>query len=380
MAEPKMLAKGKWQLRTRYRDPITNEWREKKFTGSTKKEVNEANVAFLANVNQGRVVKDIRLLDFFDTWVSTYKEGNVSLGRMEKIALVRKNLEEFFGKKQTLKGVDKIKYQKWINWLAKPGGATEKGLSKETVSNRHNIAKSMFLEAMDMTYISMNPTRKATIKGNKPEHKSARTVSHGDLVQFTKTLLQREDTTSKFLVLVHIYVGPRYGEVAALTWDDLHPESETISINKSFKYDGGLKRFGPPKSEAGVRDVDAPAILFSQLRMHKRAQAQEMISGKLKNPRNLIFVNTKDGWPISNTAVNKYIKETCNLAGVPRISTHSFRHAKIDSMILAEADPVYMISQIGHKSVSQSYEYASNTQENREKNKGKVMDTIKDII
>ena len=49
-------------------------------------------------------------------------------------------------------------------------------------------------------------------------------------------------------------------------------------------------------------------------------------------------------------------------------------------MILAEADPVYMISQIGHKSVRQSYEYASNTQENREKNKGKVMDTIKDII
>ena len=29
MAEPKKLANGKWQLRFKYKDPITNEWKIK---------------------------------------------------------------------------------------------------------------------------------------------------------------------------------------------------------------------------------------------------------------------------------------------------------------------------------------------------------------
>lgn len=69
---------------------------------------------------------------------------------MQKFAITRKNLESFFGESQTLRGVTKIKYQQWINWLAEPGNANERGLSFETVSNRYNIVKSKFIEALDM--------------------------------------------------------------------------------------------------------------------------------------------------------------------------------------------------------------------------------------
>lgn len=45
------------------------------------------------------------------------------------------------------------------------------------------------------------------------------------------------------------------------------------------------------------------------------------------------------------------------------------RDARADALILAEADPIYIKSQLGHKNVSQSYEYTSVTQENKKKNK-----------
>ena len=115
MATPKKLTNGKWRLRTRYQDPITNEWKEKSLTAETKKAVKEKEIEFLGNIARGEVVKKIKLLDFYDQWVDTFKKGKVSAGRMQKIALVRQNLLDFFGENQTLRGVDKLKYQKWIN-------------------------------------------------------------------------------------------------------------------------------------------------------------------------------------------------------------------------------------------------------------------------
>ena len=46
-------------------------------------------------------------------------------------------------------------------------------------------------------------------------------------------------------------------------------------------------------------------------------------------------------------------------------------------MILADADPIYIKSQIGHKEISQSWGYASATEDNRKKNKNKVVNFMK---
>lgn len=380
MAEPKKLENGNWHLRTRYQDPITNNWREKSHTADTRKAVKQKEIDFLAKISRGEIVKKIKLLDFYDIWVDTFKKGKVSSGRMEKINLVRKNLSDFYGENQILRGIDKIKYQKWINWLGTPGNVNKRGLAVETVNNRHNIAKSMFLEALDMQYIHSNPTRNIKLVGQKPIHKSEKTISYEDTKLFREALIKKNDSSSRFFVLTQLYTGSRYQEVAALTWDDLNEQDETIYIDKAFKYAAREKKFGPTKSEAGVRYIDVPPSLFNELKRYRLAQRKDMLSGKLKNPRNLVFCNYKDTWPISNSAVNKYIKEVCELAEVPRISSHSLRHARIDAMILAENDPVYIKNQIGHKEITQSYEYASNTKENRLKNKQKLQEYLKDIL
>lgn len=380
MAEPKKLKNGNWHLRTRYQDPITNEWREKSHTADTRKAVKQKEIDFLAKISRGEVVKKIKLIDFYDIWVETFKKGKVSAGRMEKINLVRKNLIDFFGENQTSRSIDKIKYQKWINWLGTPGNVNKRGLAVETVSNRHNIVKSMFLEAIDMQYIHNNPTRNIKIVGQKPVHQSEKTISYEDTKKFRAALMNKEDSPSRFFLLTQLHTGSRYQEVAALTWDDLIEEKEMIYIDKAFKYAGREKKFGPTKSEAGVRYVDVPASLFSELKRHRLSQRKDILSGKLKNPRNLVFCNYKDTWPISNSAINKYLKEVCELAEIARISSHSLRHARIDAMILAENDPVYIKSQIGHKEITQSYKYASDTKENRLKNKQKLQEYLKDIL
>ncbi len=380
MAEPKKLANGKWQLRFKYKDPITNEWKNKMITRSTKKACRDAETEFKSKIMRGENTEAINLLDFYDIWVDTFKKNKVSAGRMQKIALTRKNLNDFFGDKQLLKGVTKVKYQQWINWLAKPGNINKKGLAVETVSNRHNIVKSMFLEALDMQYIHSNPTRNIKLTGQVPEKKSNKTISIDDLTKFKEALLSRENTTSKYFILVQLYTGARYQEVAALTWDRIDESNEVIKIKNAYKYDAGQYRIGPTKSEAGVRNIDVPASLFYYLKKYEMEQKKKILRGDLRNPQNFVFVSKKNSWPISNSSVNKYIKETCELANIDRISSHSFRHARSDLLILAEADPIYIKTQLGHKEIIQSYEYASATEANRKKNKRKYENKYKDIL
>lgn len=88
----------------------------------------------------------------------------------------------------------------------------------------------MFLEALDMQYIHSNPTRNIKLTGQVPEKKSNKTISIDDLTKFKEALLSRENTTSKYFILVQLYTGARYQEVAALTWDRIDESNEVIKI------------------------------------------------------------------------------------------------------------------------------------------------------
>lgn len=380
MAEPQKLPNGKWHIRIRYKDPITNTWKEKRITSQTKKGAKEKEIDFLAKIQRGQINKNVRLIDFFDDYVETFKKGKISQRTLRKYKLTRKNIKKFFGSEQTVQGVSKLSYQKFINWLGETGGAKGNALSTTTVKNRHEILKAVFLEAMDMQIIHANPARNVKLSGIEPIRRKEKTLSYEDTKKFRNALLARPDTISKYFVLTQLYTGCRYQEVAALFWSDLDEENSTINIERAYQYDEEERGLGKTKTPAGIRKVDVPTSLFTELKKYKAIQNERIILGKLKNPRKLIFVNDINTWPISNDAVNSYIEETCDLANVPVISSHAFRHAKIDAMILAEADPIYIKSQIGHKNISQSYDYASDTKENREKNKGKVFDFMKEIL
>ena len=81
-----------------------------------------------------------------------------------------------------------------------------------------------------MQYIHSNPTRNIKLTGQIPEKKSNKTISIDDLTKFKEALLSRENTTSKYFILVQLYTGARYQEVAALTWDSIDESNEVIKI------------------------------------------------------------------------------------------------------------------------------------------------------
>lgn len=374
MAEPKRDEKGIWRMRIRYKDQITNDWKEKRISGKTRKEVKAKEADLISALSNSERIDDIKLLDYYEEWKNTFKKGKVSNSRYQKIELVKKNLESFFGENQTLKGINKIAYQKFINHLAE-------SLSKETVSNRHAIVRSMFLEAYDMGYIRINPTRGIKIGGTDNKRKGAVTLSMEHL-RTLKNYLTNDvaESNVNLFVLTQLLTGARYQEVAALEWLDIDFNNLQIDINKAYDY-ATKKRIKEPKSFAGYRKIDISEELAKTLKRHKVRQSRLVLQNKIRNPRQFVFVNNINGFPISNSFVNRYIKDTCLALGIPVISSHSLRHARTDFLILSGADPLYVKNQLGHEDYNTTLKhYASLNADLVKKSREAVMVLEQDIL
>ncbi|WP_442896574.1 tyrosine-type recombinase/integrase [Enterococcus sp. 5H] len=60
-----------------------------------------------------------------------------------------------------------------------------------------------------------------------------------------------------------------------------------------------------------------------------------------KSKSEYLFINDY-GNPVNNKSFNKYLEKMCQEAKIPRITSHAFRHAKTDLLLLASSDIIYL--------------------------------------
>lgn len=375
MAEPKQTKTGTWFVRARYKDPITNEWESKYISAKTKTELKEKQNSFLNSVFNGERVERTPLLEFYQTWHDTFKVHSVSASRSYKILLTKKYMEEFFGKKKILKSLTKLEYQKFLNWLG-----LEKELAEATVRDHHVNVNSAMLEAIDMKYIQTNPCRGANIIGTSKE-KDPNKVKFLDLESLERLqrfILGSEDELCKFFLLAQLYTGARYQEIAALTWDSINEEEETLSISQALKFGEKQKRFiGTTKTPSGIRDIDIPKSLLVHLKRWKVIQSISILDHTLLNPKNLIFVG-HDTLPVKLKEVNDYLETKCQQARIKKITSHGFRHTRADALVLSDADIIYTSKQLGHSDINTTLKFYNRmTPDIRKKNKERIEEYMK---
>ena len=70
-------------------------------------------------------------------------------------------------------------------------------------------------------------------------------------------------------------LGLRREEILALRWADV---SDTVKIHRTLTWVEGKYHIGPPKSEAGEREIPLPAFVAAALKRHRAAQAERLLS------------------------------------------------------------------------------------------------------
>src|SRR5262249_41917448 len=135
--------------------------------------------------------------------------------------------------------------------------------SAVTVAKAYRLLKAILNTAIDDGLIRRNPCR---IKGASVEKSQERPVLS---VRQVFDLAEAIGLRYQALILIAVFGGLRWGELAALRRCDVDLEAGTVRVFRQLaEQRGGGYVFGPPKSDAGKRVVVIPDVIMPAVRQH----------------------------------------------------------------------------------------------------------------
>lgn len=128
-----------------------------------------------------------------------------------------------------------------------------------------------------------------------------------------------------------------------------------LKIRRAATIVGKKLVVGPPKTDAGIRDVTAPPHVAEMLKAHMRQHT-------MKGPESFVFTTTRGG-RLSKTAFTKTVKNGFASVGKPDMRVHDLRHVGATLAAQAGATTKELMSRIGHTTPAMAMRYQIAAQE-----------------
>jgi len=227
--------------------------------------------------------------------------------------------------------LDRRSYQEILNQYALTH-------EKQTTLDFHRQLRSCILDAIDDGILTIDPTRKATIKGRVPAERKLKYLSCGELSSLLNTLdLGKEPSWDWFILLV-AKTGVRFAEALAFAPDDLDPTAGQIRVWHTWNYKSPSGGFAPTKNTSSKRGVAIDPTLTAQL--------EKLATGR--DPAEPMFVSGR----VFNSQVNDRLAELCRRAGVPVISIHGLRHTHASALLHTGVSIASIAKRLGHANIT----------------------------
>ena len=217
----------------------------------------------------------------------------------------------------------------------------------ETTRKFHHHMKACFDYAFRNGVIKKDPTYSAKVTGKQSE-KKVKYLSEADMIKLMHQVLETTtiDNTVNYILILANATGMRIGEILGLTFDDIDIANQVISIRQSYDYVLTHKAKAT-KTESSVRQVKVDKVTCSYL-AEIVDDRPSLCRTSNKNEDGFIFVNRNSFKPISWSMVNKVLTRHCERAGIPRITTHAFRHTHISYLLNNDVYEQYVSERVGH--------------------------------
>ena len=283
---------------------------------------------------------------------------------------------------------------------------TENGCTINTIDNVHTVIHGILGYAVDQHYIPYNPADRCMVDLKKTAKNSKiQDVEEEDAedIDGTALTLEQEQVFLNFLrnstTYNHWYplmagmllFGPRLGEIAALQWDDINWDRNTIRINKTVVY---LKspttgkmvfEMHPPKTEAGLRWV----VMTKPLREifekeYEIRKARGPFRANIDGYSDFIFTSRFET-PLHQGSINKALRRIvrdCNLEQMeksdgillPQFSSHSFRRTFATRMVEIGVNVKALQDILGHNDASTTLNFYTKVQRELKERQTELID------
>lgn len=357
---------------------------EKRFTvngkrysvyGKTSKEIGDKEQDLREKLKSGTYTDDrnITLDVYFKEWInrkkgtikastvysySTYYNHNISpgLGRRKISQLERRELYAFQGE------------------LAKQ-------LHPANVNQIFKVLRMILNDAVTDGIIVRNPAD--GVKALKNEEAAAAETIHRALTETEQETFMRAAAGSYYyeFMAIMILTGMRYGEAAALTWEEVDHKANVIHVVKNRNVlEDGSAGIGTPKTSTSIRDIP----ITNEVRRILKQQGDKM---KLLNGLNVLpfdrrVFSTPGGAIISSQVINRAIERILQQLDeegvhIDRFTSHAFRDTFATRYIEQGGNPQTLKTILGHKNLSITMDLYSHVLPNT---KQKEMDLLRIIV
>ena len=151
------------------------------------------------------------------------------------------------------------------------------------------------------------------------------------------------------LAVLALATGMRRGELLALRWRDVDLDAARLKVEQSLEETKMGLRFKPPKTKHGRRTISLPAVVVTELRIHRKTHIEERLKfGQGRLPEDALVFGTLDEKPRSPNSVSKEWVRTITQLNLPRVSLHALRHTHASQLIASGMDVLTIQRRLGH--------------------------------
>jgi integrase/recombinase, phage associated protein len=330
----------------------------------TKKEAKLIAEKILHKINTGSVIRqNMSLPELYQEWLDLkILPSNKSQQTKDKYIMRKNIIKRLFGSKPISK-IKASEYQKIMNDYGQTVSRNHLGRLNSNIRSciKMAIADKIFIE--DFTYSVELFSNK---KGQDSSDKYLHTVEDYKIVM--DYLVQKWDYSKSIVPYIIFFLfktGLRYGELVALTWDDIDFNKEIISTYR--RYNTSIHQFTPPKNKPSVRKIPITRELVKVFKQLKKSQAKVNKELGLINPYNLVFQHFGYQHDIPDIAtVNKAMKTMLLELDIrPLITTKGARHTFGSYLWHNDIDLGVIAKILGHKDIAMLVEVYGHTLEEK---------------
>lgn len=142
------------------------------------------------------------------------------------------------------------------------------------------------------------------------------------------------------MVQLATWCALRYGELAELRRKDVDLTRDVIKIRRAVTFTPMTTTVGPPKTDAGIRDVAVPPHLSKVIRAH--------LKGHTQPGREALLFPADSGGHLHESVLYRHWNRARTTAGRPELRFHDLRHTGATLAAQAGATTAELQARLGH--------------------------------
>jgi len=240
--------------------------------------------------------------------------------------------------------------------------ALKVGRTWNTVDKLVTNVNAAFKYFVRKKYNSINPTEGVEIYTGNEKRKHRRLTK-----EEVDKIFRHAPQPFKLPLYFCANTGMRFGEMIALTWNDINFDRAEVRIDKALKKAGKGERrvLGDPKTDAGVRRIDLKQNLLKQLLKWRETQPKQQRRLNLVFPKaDGSYYQDSDDWR------EKGVKNACIAAGIKKATFKDLRNFYASVLIYSQMFSDSNAAEfIGHSDISTTKRYYARWFEDRNRDK-----------